>query len=188
MLNVKWNAWKMEKKEYNSLWYERLYMCYRKLRSRCKESLFTLIPWPTFSANQKPWLLGVYDPIYPFRGSHIPLPWFTTRVSWDMAYIPWEKLTSPSAFGLGGCEFLSWYIGHIPLLPRGISNNMYMFHTSKYLRDHAQNLEQPWSMGGAHFFWLHSTKQDPLCTYTRLPWVHPKCTPGQHIPKSTSGQ
>ena len=34
---------------------------------------------------------------------------YTTREEWDMAYIPWEKLTSPEAEGWGGCEFLSWY-------------------------------------------------------------------------------
>ncbi len=38
---------------------------------------------------------------------------YTTRVSWDMAYIRWEKLIS-----------LSWYICHIPLPPRGKSNSI----------------------------------------------------------------
>ena len=47
-----------------------------------------LIPWPIFSANQKPRLLGVYDPIYPFRGSHIPLPWFTGKGIWQPFWMP----------------------------------------------------------------------------------------------------
>ncbi len=40
---------------------------------------------------------------------------YTTLVSWDMAYIPWEKLIC-----LGRYEFLSWYICHIPWHPSGI--------------------------------------------------------------------
>ncbi len=66
----------------------------------------SFIPWPIFSANQKPRLLRVYDPIYPFR----------TRGIWS--HIPLENLISPSY------EFLSWYICHIPLPPRGISNRI----------------------------------------------------------------
>ncbi len=33
---------------------------------------------------------------------------------------------------LGRCEFLSWYICHIPLLPRGISNNSFFLKVHGY--------------------------------------------------------
>ncbi len=68
------------------------------------------IPWPIFSANQKPRLLGVYDPIYPFRGSHVPLPWFTRKGY--MAAILNGLYTIP---------------------PRGISNSIPNGHVRQYI-------------------------------------------------------